>query len=242
VIALIPILWALAGGGQTGVEYLAIDVRTRVVIADHWVDTGTPIPVGSLVKPFTALAYNGAFPEFVCKGKASGCWLPKGHGQEGFREALAQSCNAYFLNLARDVDAHTLAVTAAKFGIPAPRGDRAEERIGLGDAWRISPIALVNAYAELAARREESRVAEILNGMEMAARSGTAKAIGKNVLAKTGTAPCIANRKHAGDGFAIAMAPAVAPRVAMLVRVHGVTGAEAAKSASRLLQELGVGR
>jgi len=194
------------------------------------------------VKPFTALAYDRPFPEFVCTGKASRCWLPKGHGREGFRTALAQSCNAYFLNLARDVDTDRLAVTAAKFGIPGPHGERAEDRIGLGDAWRIPPIALVNAYAELAARHEESRVAEILSGMELAAQSGTAKAIGNNALAKTGTAPCIANRKHAGDGFSIALAPAVAPRIALLVRVHGVTGAEAAKSASRILHELGVGR
>jgi cell division protein FtsI/penicillin-binding protein 2 len=223
------------------VDYIAIDVNTRVVIAEHWANPAIAIPVGSLVKPFLAMAYDRSFPEFVCKGKASRCWLPKGHGHEGFREALAQSCNAYFLNLARDVDANTLAITAAKFGIPAPMGDRAEERIGFGDAWRISPIALVNAYAELAARREEPRVAEILSGMELAARSGTAKAIGKNVLAKTGTAPCV-NRKHAGDGFAIVLAPAVSPRIALLVRVHGVTGAEAAKSVSPILRELGVGR
>lgn len=242
MITLIPIVLALASGGPSNVDYIAIDVNTRVVIAQHWADTATAIPVGSLVKPFMALAYDGAFPEFVCTGKASRCWLPKGHGREEFREALAQSCNAYFLNLARDVDANTLAVTAAKFGIPPPRGDRAEDRIGLGDAWRIPPIGLVNAYAELATRREELRIAEILSGMELAARSGTAKAIGKGVLAKTGTAPCVTNRKHAGDGFAIAMAPAVAPRIALLVRVHGVTGGEAAKSVSSILRELGVGR
>jgi cell division protein FtsI/penicillin-binding protein 2 len=242
VIGFIPIVLALAGGGQASVDYIAIDVNTRVVIADHWIGAEVAIPVGSLVKPFTALAYDGAFPEFVCKGKGSRCWLPKGHGREGFRDALAQSCNAYFLNLARDVDANSLAVTAAKFGIPAPRGGGAEDLIGLGAAWRIPPIALVNAYAELAARHEESRVAEILSGMGLAARSGTAKAIGENVLAKTGTAPCVANRKHAGDGFAIAMAPAVSPRIALLVRVHGVTGAETAKSVSAILRELGVGR
>jgi cell division protein FtsI/penicillin-binding protein 2 len=242
VIGFIPIVLLLASGGQASVDYIAIDVHTREVIAEHWTDPAIAIPVGSLVKPFMALAYDRAFPEFVCKGKASQCWLPKGHGHEGFRDALAQSCNAYFLNLARDVDANTLAVTAAKFGIPAPRGNRAEDRIGLGDTWRIPPIALVNAYAELAARHDESRVAEILSGMELAARSGTAKAIGKNVLAKTGTAPCVANRMHAGDGFTIALAPAVAPRIALLVRVHGVTGAEAAKSVSPILRELGVGR
>jgi hypothetical protein len=34
------------------------------------------------------------------------------------------------------------------------------------------------------------------------------------------------------------LAPADAPRIALLVRVHGVTGAEAAKSAARILREM----
>jgi cell division protein FtsI/penicillin-binding protein 2 len=224
------------------VSYIAIDVRTRTVLAEQWPDASTPIPVGSLVKPFTALAYSGTFPEFVCKGKPSGCWRDGGHGRESFRAALAQSCNAYFLNLARVVDTDTLAVTAAKFGIAAPSGDRAEDRIGLGDAWRISPLALANAYAELASRRGTPRVDEILAGLELAARSGTASAIGKGAMGKTGTAPCVANRKHAGDGFTMVLAPADAPRIALLVRVHGVTGAIAAKSAARMMRELGAGR
>jgi cell division protein FtsI/penicillin-binding protein 2 len=202
------------------------------------------------VKPFTALAYSGAFPEFVCKGAASRCWLAHGHGRLRFREALAQSCNAYFLNLGHGTAPGVLAVVAAKFGIAAPQVDSAETRIGLGDGWRISPLALVHAYAELASRAGEPRVSEILAGLELAARSGTASAIGRGALAKTGTAPCAgmgaAHHKyatryatsHATDGFTMALGPADSPRIALLVRVHGVTGAEAAKSAALILREM----
>jgi len=244
------------------VDYIVIDVQTRAVIEQHWSyakgfyasgthatgpdanasDANVPIPVGSLVKPFTALAYNGTFPEFVCKGAGSGCWLAHGHGRERFRDALAQSCNAYFLNLARGTDPGTLAVVAAKFGIAAPEVDSAEARIGLGDGWRISPLALVRAYAELASRAGEPRVSEILAGLELAARSGTASAIGGGALAKTGTAQragmSAGNHNHLSDGFTVVLAPTDAPRIALLVRVRGVTGAEAAKSAARILREM----
>ena len=38
-------------------EYLVVDVRTREVLASRWPNAQVPIPLGSLVKPFTALAY-----------------------------------------------------------------------------------------------------------------------------------------------------------------------------------------
>lgn len=217
---------------ETQMNYIVVDIRTRQVVKQDWPDADKPIPVGSLVKPFTALASSGPFPEFVCKGAQDRCWLASGHGLLRFREALAESCNAYFLRLARDVDPHSLAVVAAKFGIPPPDAETPEARIGLGKDWQISPLALTRAYCELTSRSAEPRVAEILAGLKLAAESGTASAIGRGALAKTGTAPCVAKRKHVGDGFTIVLDP----RLAILVRVHGVPGAEAAKSAAIILQ------
>ncbi|HXP86547.1 MAG TPA: hypothetical protein VN841_17595 [Bryobacteraceae bacterium] len=225
-------------------NYLIVDARSREVAASRWPDATAPVPVGSLVKPFLALAYGGAFPEFDCKGAASSCWRAQGHGRLKFAAALAQSCNAYFLNLARHVDADTLRVTAAKFSLPPPSEQTPEARIGLGDGWRIAPLALTRAYLELAARRGEPHVDAILAGLAMAARNGTAKAIGAGTLAKTGTAECVAARTGAdarndsGDGFALALDPAEAPRIALLVRVHNVPGAEASKTAARMLKVL----
>ena len=213
-------------------NYIVVDVRTRQVVKQDWPDAEKPIPVGSLVKPFMALAARGPFPEFVCNGAIDRCWLAKGHGRIDFRDALANSCNAYFLQLANGVDTHSLAVVAAKFGIPPPDVETPEARIGLGADWQISPLALARAYCELTSRAAEPRVAEILGGMKLAAESGTASAIGRGSLAKTGTAPCVAQRKHKGDGFTIVLVPADSPRIAVLVRVHGVPGAETAKSAA----------
>jgi cell division protein FtsI/penicillin-binding protein 2 len=227
---------ALALIAATDVNYLVVDVRTREVVEQHWADAETPIPVGSLVKPFTALAYGGEWPEFVCKGTAGGCWSVRGHGRVRFREALADSCNAYFLNLARAVPADTLAVVAAKFGIPGPDVDTAEARIGMGRSWKISPLALARAYCELASRAVEPRVKDVLEGLRVAAESGTARAIGRGRMAKTGTAPCVAEKRDTGDGFTVVLDPADAPRRVLLVQVHGVPGAEAAKSAARILR------
>ncbi len=231
--ALLTLVLAAALG-----DYIVVDVHTREIVKHDWPDADRPIPVGSLVKPFVALASAGPFPEFVCHGKIDRCWLTEGHGQLQFRGALANSCNAYFLHLASDVDAHSLAVVAAKFGIPAPSDETPETRIGLGTNWQISPLALARAYCELPSRSIEPRVAEILAGMKQAAESGTASAIGRGALAKTGTAPCV---KHKGDGFTIILSPADSPRIAILVRVHGVPGAEAAKSAAQILRHSGAG-
>lgn len=225
-----------AAGIRAGADYIAIDARTREVIESRWPDAHVPVPVGSLVKPFLEMAFGAAFPEFECG--AGGCWLAQGHGRLAFRSALAQSCNAYFLNLARTVDADALRITTAKFGIAAPSLQTPEARIGLGDAWRIAPVDLARAYVELAARRGEPRVNEILAGLELAARSGTARAIGAGALAKTGTATCVSRHGDAGDGFAVVLNPAEAPRVALLVRVHNVPGAEASKTAAGLLKTL----
>ena len=226
-------LLALILAATPEINYIVVDIQTRQVVRQDWPDANKPIPVGSLVKPFTALASSGPFPELTCHGSADRCWLAKGHGTLQFRDALSNSCNAYFLQLAQGVDAHSLAVVAAKFGIPVPSDDTPETRIGLGRNWQISPIALARAYCELSSRSIEPRASEILAGMKLAAESGTASAIGHGVLAKTGTAPCAAERKHKGDGFTIILKP----RTVILVRVHGVPGAEAAKYASKILRE-----
>jgi len=227
---MIPLLAAVLA-----IDYVAVDVATRDVVEQHWEQVDRAIPMGSLVKPFTALAYGGDFPEFTCTGEK--CWLARGHGRLRFRQALAVSCNAYFLNLARGVDPQTLATVAAKFGIPAPDEDTAEARIGLGTSWRIPPIALARAYAELAARSGEPRVREILAGLRTSAESGTSSAVGRGVFAKTGTAPCVSEHRDVGDGFTVVMWPSESPRKVLLVRVHGVPGAEAAKSARDILRK-----
>lgn len=107
----------------------------------------------------------------------------------------------------------------------------------------MSPIEVARAYAELASRRTEPGVSEIIDGMRLAATIGTAAAIGKalhsaSALAKTGTAPCSHLPKAAGDGYAVVLYPGDSPRYVLLVQVHGTVGRHAAETAARLLPVL----
>ncbi len=212
------------------VSYLVLDTRTGQVIASRWIDPQRPIPMGSLVKPFTALAYgethNFAFPEYTCRGR---CWLPGGHGRLNVEQAIANSCNSYFRELAAGVDPAGLAQVCRRLGLPLPAGRQG--LTGMGDSWKISPLDLARALGQLAGYAQAH---EILAGMRQAARSGTAKAVGENALAKTGTAECSHVPRELGDGLTVALFPAEAPRYTVLVRKNNTTGARAALVAGRI--------
>jgi cell division protein FtsI/penicillin-binding protein 2 len=213
------------------VNYAIVDIRTRQVLAVRWSDIETPVPVGSLVKPFTALAYGTTFPELKCNGRTI-----------KFAQALSESCNGYFLQLARSVRPEALDQVAARYSIPLPANDTPETLIGLGTGWRIPPLVLLRAYAELSQRSGEPAVVAIVQGLSRGATMGTSKALGSGVLAKTGTAPCVLEQHHAGDGFSLVLDPADAPNVALLVRVHNVPGSVAAKTAAQILRIIRSGK
>src|SRR5260370_16239532 len=81
-------------------SFLALDADTGAVIASRWENPEKPVPLGSLVKPFTALAYGERhqfiYPTHVCRGTSTGCWLPRGHGQVDLPSAIPHSSNSYF--------------------------------------------------------------------------------------------------------------------------------------------------
>jgi cell division protein FtsI/penicillin-binding protein 2 len=209
-------------------EELVLDAASGRVVRSDFVP-GLRAPLGSLVKVFTALAYGAAaLPEVVCRGAATGCWYAAGHGRMDLIAATAHSCNSYFLGLARAVTADQVALVAASYRIAPPLIDSPEARIGLGRGWLESPEALARAYLLLARRRGEARVSLIVEGLRRCARSGTAKACGAGVLAKTGTSVCVHHPAMPGDGWALGLFPDDAPRSVVLVREHGVPGAVAA--------------
>ena len=246
------------------VEYLLIDVPEGHVEAERWSHLEKPVPAGSLLKPFVALAYAemhdgdaDRFPLITCHGSADGCWRSGGHGPMTLERALARSCNAYFLALAREVAGSgrgkdALDRVSTQLGLPAfPQdagGKPAEPAalIGLRANWRMTPLTLARAYARLAAQPQTEVTARLLRGMRMAAEAGgTAVRIGMHdggVLAKTGTAPCVAAPAEPcladGDGLAIAAFPADHPTELLLVRERGTTGAETAAVAGRMLSLL----
>jgi cell division protein FtsI/penicillin-binding protein 2 len=228
------------------VSYLLVDAQTKTVIASRWPDSDRPVPPGSLLKPFVALAYakghDFKYPVFVCRGSIDGCWYPPGHGRIGITQAIEYSCNTYFLKLARRVSPQDMRGAAEQFGIvTAPRAFTPAALIGLGGTWRIAPRQLARAYLNLAAQADESGVAPLIRGMALSAEAGTTSAIdralgGRAALAKSGTAPCIHSTHAPGDGYVMVLYPADSPRLLLLVCVHGVPGAKAAATAGRILR------
>ena len=229
--------------------YLLLDA-TGEVLAERWPNEA-PISPGSLVKPFLAVAYGEQhgerFPMVRCLGTRSRCWLPAGHGSLGLEEAIAQSCNAYFLQLASQLDHEEAAQSFTHYGLSGPAaGAGSESLVGLGAAWKESPLALARAYLTLFKEAGIATQGRIIAGMRSSASHGTARAVdaalgNEAALAKTGTAVCSHTPKAAADGFAVVLYPTVQPRLLLLVRVHGATGATSAGVAGAMLRTLGAG-
>ena len=226
-------------------SYVLVDAATQRVLDARWDDLDRPLPVGSLIKPFTALAYADthgfAYPTFECRGGADGCWLPAGHGRVGITGAVAVSCNAYFRQLAERTAPDAWLARLQGFGM---RTDLTKvtpaAMVGFGDALKLAPSSVVRGYLELVSRAGQPGVSPIIQGMLASARTGTGRGVGAAIggadaLVKTGTAPCGHSPRGAADGYAIAVYPADRPRVVLLVQAHGRTGAETAISAGEVL-------
>jgi cell division protein FtsI/penicillin-binding protein 2 len=217
-------------------EVLVQDLRTRQTLADTFAPT--PILPGSLLKPFLALAYLASpHPPLhaVCRGHADQCW--RAHGTLTLPEALAQSCNAYFLALACTLDPAEIALPTFPPPNPTP-----EDLIGLTPRWLIPPQTLAAAYAQFLSNPSTPRA--ILEGMRLCTEHGTASALGPQpggALAKTGTAPCIPGHepcKADGDGLVLVAVPVASPILLLLVRRRATNGATAAGDAARVLAQI----
>jgi cell division protein FtsI/penicillin-binding protein 2 len=159
-------------------------------------------------------------------------------------QALAHSCNYYFRQLSAQVAAGDLANVTARFGLPAPRHASGPDAYwGLGEDWRIEPVAMLRAYIALSRPPAMPGSEPILQGLALSARQGTAQGIGNALrqapaLAKTGTGPCVHRPNAGGDGFVAALYPTDQPRYALLVRAHGQTGRRAAEIGGAMLRVL----
>lgn len=235
------------------IQWLLLDAQTGRLETTSFEDPSRPLPVGSLVKPFTALAYAQQnayrYPDHTCLGSDTNCWLPAGHGSINMESAIAYSCNSYFLEISDTLQPPAIAAISAKYSLQPP-GPSAGPRAyaGFGRQWPVSPLQLARAFIELQHRAGEPGVDPILRGMARAARHGTAAGAGRalghsRALAKTGTAPCghpssgeHSQRASNGDGYALLLYPADRPRYSLLVQVHGLPGRVAASIAGVIVQ------
>jgi len=230
------------------ISFLLLDAHSGQLLASSWENPELPVPLGSLAKPFTALAYGDQhdfhYPSHICLGTASGCWRPGGHGPVDLTSAIAYSCNSYFRTLTEDLTPEDVSATADRFRIDPPDPEaKGTALAGVGPSWRVAPLRMARAYIELSRERERPAVQQILDGMAKSAQQGTGAEVGRalpgsRILAKTGTAPCTHARHAPGDGLAIAMLPADDPKILLMVRVHGVPGSQAAKTAGQMLRRI----
>jgi cell division protein FtsI/penicillin-binding protein 2 len=233
---------------SSGASYLLLDGHSGAVLASNWENYDKPIPMGSLVKPFTALAYASGhdfrYPTYECKGKSSGCWQDQPHGKLEIVAAVSVSCNSYFRRLAESVTFEQLAPITQEFHLESPDANSTGGNlIGLGTQWRVSPLHLAQAYLELYRRKGQPGIAPLLEGMRQSALRGTGAAVDRqlkltNALVKTGTAPCTHARWAPADGFALSMVPAENPEILLLIRIHSVAGAKAAETAGQMLRRM----
>jgi cell division protein FtsI/penicillin-binding protein 2 len=230
------------------VSFLLLDARTGTLVASRWDNPAQPIPLGSLIKPFIALAYaeehQFRYPNHMCKGEANGCWLPHGHGEIGMISAIANSCNSYFRMLTANMTSADVVPAARRFGLDPPAAELSgPDLIGVGNRWLISPLRMAQAYVELNRRRDQAGVSDVIAGMAQSARHGTGSEVDRALrqtaaLVKTGTAGCTHSAHVPGDGFVVALVPAEQPELLLMVRVHGVPGAKASAIAGQMLSRL----
>ena len=93
-----------------------------------------------VISPNTTTECRG---EIVLYGHKYHCWKEKGHGFMRLREAIKQSCDIYFYEVARRLGVDRLAVTANKFGLGNKVLDiLSEELTGLvpSTKWKLKNI------------------------------------------------------------------------------------------------------
>ncbi|MFI5078170.1 MAG: SpoIID/LytB domain-containing protein, partial [Vicinamibacteria bacterium] len=226
----------------------AVSAESRPDILD------TPLLPGSIAKAATLVAAleSGVITPATARlcrrvvtvdGRTYTCTHPDLKRPLSPAEALAHSCNDFFVSLAPWLsrDALNAVRTQAGLGALAATAPLAASLVGL-DGPRVKPRALIEAMARLAgvgpgapvAMRASTRTV-LLDGLRGAAEYGTASALrdgGVSALAKTGTAPMPGG---GAMGLVVGLSPAMAPTRGVVVVVPGAAGLDAAAVAADLL-------
>ncbi len=214
----------------------------------------TPVPPGSIAKVFAlaAAAEAGLVPPgtgHLCRrvatadGRRFVCSHPDLKRPLSPSEALAYSCNDFFVQLAARLPRAQLNDLRRRAGLEAIADATPYTTAVLGLAGPpASPRALLRAVARVVGVGPDPAVALapatralVRDGMRGAAEYGSAITLGSRLpgaLAKTGTAPMPGGRSL---GLAVAFAPGDAPARAAVVAAPGGAGIDAAQLAGELL-------
>jgi len=188
-------------------------------------------------------------------GHSLNCSHPPGDPMDA-RQALAWSCNSYFVAVADSLAPGELRRLLASSGLLAQTGLASGEAVAefrepqtddqarlalLGvEGVRVTPFELAAAYRwlalQFAAHPGSPATETVLAGLEDSATFGMAGAAGQSgvpVAGKTGTASAEAGAQS--HGWFAGFAPSNAPRVAIAVYFPGGHGSDAARVATELL-------
>jgi SpoIID/LytB domain protein len=217
----------------------------------------TPVLPGSIIKMATLAAalesgVIGSDTRMLCPhdvevdGRRVSCSHPDIGRPIGPAEALAHSCNAYFVSVAGRLRREALDNALGQLGLPptSPSVPIAAAAIGLGGT-RIPADRLLNALVRVTTgpmrlRDETRRV--LLDGLRGAAGYGTASVFrerGISALAKTATASMPGGGY---EGLLVAVTPADHPTRAIVVMAPGGAGIDAARLAADMLTTSASGR
>jgi SpoIID/LytB domain protein len=158
-------------------------------------------------------------------------------------EALAHSCNDFFVSLAPRLPRAMVNEVRTRVGLPpiAANANYAAALVGL-DGPRVTPRALLDVFARLAGADRDRPVSlsdttrrVLLEGLRGAATYGSASELGAqkiSALAKTGTAPMPGG---GAVGILVALTPADKPTRGVVVVAPGAAGRDASFIAAELL-------
>jgi cell division protein FtsI/penicillin-binding protein 2 len=256
-----------AMNGRQGAA-VALDVVSGRILASYRMDVAARrlASPGSAIKPFTlmALVEEGVVTErtaFMCPitvrvgGRQLDCSHPASPSPFGAIQAIAHSCNHFFVHASEGLSKDALYRVFSRAGLNSPTGKWETEIAGslkepgsaedvqlmsIGESSvTVTPLGLAEAYRSLALRLRdapendvESRL--ILKGLEAAVEQGTGRAAAAqhvHVAGKTGTAD--------GHAWFAGFAPAERPQIVVLVFLErGTGGSDAAPVAGRIFAAL----
>jgi SpoIID/LytB domain protein len=246
-----------AARAQTGPAFFVRSLQNPVERRESRSDIlDTPILPGSVMKAVTLVAAIESqviepSTARMCRrtvtvaGKTYTCSHPDVRRPLTAAEALAYSCNDFFVSLAPRLSRAAFNQMRAKLGLPpiAASSDLAASLVGL-DGPRITPRTMLDVVTRLAGADAARPVAltaaarrVLLDGMRGAAEYGSASALNAAhipALAKTGTSPMPGG---GWMGMVVALTPQEKPTRAAVVVAPGAAGLDAAALAADVLQD-----
>jgi cell division protein FtsI/penicillin-binding protein 2 len=269
-----PLLLLAASLGAQSLQ-LVVDLNSGSAVfrEDRGLAAGQPLPAGSLFKVFLAFAaqdwgFDPAQTVFCPPSPPSlpardGCWFRPGHRNQNMVQALANSCDHYFMTVAESVplDVFVTFLDSLDLVVRIPDTDHNHEYtaretlVGLNPHWHFPPLKLLAALAWLVYGRsipggkhlramEDRFRAPLLQGLREAALYGTARGFQEGldfkVSGKTGTfvrvIPELERNKL--SGIFVGFFPHPEPDYAVLVFNAAGNGRDQARAAGALVQKL----